>query len=49
MADSDDAFYYTPALLFEGTINFYNKNTEALLDSSIVTLVTINAVDGTII
>ena len=49
MADSDDAFYYTPALLFEGTINFYNKNTGALLDSSAVTLVTINAVDGTII
>lgn len=49
MADSDNAFYYTPALLFEGTINFYNKNTGALLDSSTVTLVTINAVDGTII
>ena len=49
IADTDNVFCYTPALLFEGTINFYNKNTGALLDSSTVTLVTINAVDGTII
>lgn len=48
-ADDDDSFYYTPAILFEGTISFCDKNTGEVLDSVTRVLFTINAVDGTII
>lgn len=48
-ADDDDSFYYTPAILFEGTINFCDKNTGEVIDSVTRTLFTINAVDGSII
>ena len=48
-ADHDDCFYYTPAILFEGTINFCDKNTGEVIDSVTRTLFTINAADGSII
>lgn len=48
-ANSDDSFYYTPAILFEGTIDFCDKNTGEVIDSVTRTLFTINAVDGSII
>lgn len=47
--NSDDSFYYTPAILFEGTINFCDRNTGEVIDSVTRALFTINAVDGTII
>ena len=47
--NSDDSFYYTPAMLFEGTISYYDKDTGELIDSITKPLFTINAVDGTII
>lgn len=48
-ADSTDTFYYTPALLFRGTIRFLDKATGDELGSVTRTLFTINAVDGSII
>ena len=49
MPNTDDSFYYAPAILFEGMINFYDKNTGEVINSVTRGLFTINAVDGTII
>ena len=48
-ANGGDSFYYTPAILFEGTIYFCDKDTGEVIDSVTRTLFTINAVDGSII
>lgn len=53
--DSDNSFYYVPVLVFEGTAEYYGKDSGTLYLSSsdyykpTINLVLVNAVDGTII
>ena len=52
--NSDQHYYYAPAIIFKGTVNYYDKTTGELMNTLnggeelLTTLVTINAVDGSI-
>lgn len=55
-ANSENSFYYTPAMVFKGVADYYGEDSGALFFSSsdyynepTINLVIINAVDGTII
>ena len=55
-SDSENSFYYTPAIVFKGVADYYGEDSGVLFFSSsdyynepTINLVIINAVDGTII
>lgn len=48
--NSDESYYYVPAIAFKGSVEYINPiSKEVYFSSDDVTLVTINAVDGTVI
>ena len=47
--DEDLVFHFTPSLIFHGTIRYYNPLNGEEIGSVTRPLVTVNAVDGTII
>lgn len=49
VSESEESYYYVPAVLFRGTIQTYRGDTGELINEETTTLVTINAIDGTII
>ena len=49
VSESEESYYYVPAVLFRGTIQIYRGDTGELINEETTTLVTINAIDGTII
>lgn len=48
-SENEESYYYVPAISFRGTIRSYDRTTGELLREETETLVTINAIDGTII
>ncbi len=55
--DTEDSYYYLPAVFFSGTIEYVGKNSgnvyassgKEIWDEQIITLLGINAIDGSII